>query len=324
MGKSVAKGTNQAVYVIAGKEESLLDAAASKLLGRLLKPEQKSVALFNPNSAEALISDVLDELRTLPFLADKRVVLLKNADKFVSANRPVLEKYFDNPSDTGVLILTVNKWDSRTKLAKKLPSIGKLIDASAPSARELPGRLVQYARDSHGKVLTINAARFLMELSGDNIVLLYREIDKLAVFANEDKNITIEHITLLTGHNRLFSAFAVIDASILGDSAKAIERLRRMFAEDKSAEYMVVGAFAFHFRRMFQAKAMLEKGMQARDIAGRLRIFNANVFFPQLRKISLQQIGAHLSRLADIDYAVKTGQAKPKVTVEQFVYDMSE
>jgi len=128
----------------------------------------------------------------------------------------------------------------------------------------------------------------------------------------------------LVGHNRLFNAFAVIDAVIAGDLAAAVGRLRGMFAEDRSAEYTVVGAFAFHFRRLFNAKVLLEKGIDAGEVLKRLQIWgNQDGFFSQVRQLSLRQIGTYLQQLAETDYAVKTGRTKAPVAMEQLVISLA-
>ena len=312
------------IYVIAGKEDSLLNAECDRLLDRLLEPQQRVTGLFNADTTQLLACDILDELRTAPFLTEKRVVLVKGADDFVSENRRLLEKYFDNPCPTGILILTVNSWPPQTKLAKKLPRVGKLISVTQPRPWQLPSRLIEYASDAHDKNLTEKAAELLIELTGDQLTRLYSEIDKLALFADTQKVITPGHIESLIGHNRLFNAFAVIDAVIAGDIAKAVNRLRTMFAEDKSAEFSVVGAFAFHFRRMFNAKVLLQNGVRPAEIAKRLRIWgNKDALFLQLRKMTLKQLGENLQRLAAIDYAIKTGQTKAKVAIEQLVLKLA-
>ncbi len=312
------------IYVIAGKEDSLLNAECDKLLDRLLEPQQRVTGLFNADPAKVPVSEVLDELRTAPFLTEKRVVLVKGADVFVSENRRLLEKYFDNPCPTGILILTVSSWPPQTKLAKKLPRVGKLISVTQPKPWQLPSRLIEYAGDAHDKNLTEEAAQLLIELTGAQLTRLYSEIDKLALFADTEKAITTQHVEALIGHNRLFNAFTVIDAVIAGDVAKAVNRLRSMFAEDKSTEYTVVGAFAFHFRRMFNAKVLLQKGVRPAEIAKRLRIWgNKDALFLQLRKMTLKQLGENLQRLAEIDYAIKTGQTKAKVAIEQLVLKLA-
>jgi len=313
------------VYVIAAKEDSLVNAECEKLLEKLLEPQQRVTGLFKADPAEVSVSEVLDELRTAPFLTDRRVVVVKGADKFVSENRGLLEKYFDNPCPTGILVLTVSSWSAQTKLARKLPKVGKLLSVRQPGPRQLPGRLVKYSSDAHGKNLTPDAAELLIELTGDELPRLYSEIDKLALFADAEKAITASHIESLIGHNRLFNAFAVIDACLAGKPAAAVDRLRSMFAEDKSTAFSVVGAFAFHFRRMFNAKVMLEEGTRPAEIANRLRIWsNKDGFFTQLRKMSLSRIGTILQQLAATDYAIKTGRTKANVAIEQLVLGFVE
>jgi DNA polymerase III delta subunit len=93
-----------------------------------------------------------------------------------------------------------------------------------------------------------------------------------------------------------------------------------MFDQDKTAEYTVVGAFAYHLRRMFQAKALLDRRVNPLDVAKQLRIFyNKDRFFAQLQRMTLSQIAGVLEELAAVDYATKTGQAQPAIAIEQLV-----
>jgi DNA polymerase-3 subunit delta len=308
------------IYVIAGKDDSLVSSQCQELLDKLLEPSQRTTGLFDADANSVTATDVLDELRTAPFLTGKRIVRIKEADDFISQNRPLLEKYFDNPCPTGRLILTVKSWDTRTKLAKKLPQVGKLINIAPPTRKELPHRLIDYAKDAHDKKLSLTTAILLIELTGDELTRLYSEIDKLALYAGDQKSIAQRHVESLIGHNRLFNAFAVIDAIIAGNAGVAIERLRGMFEADKSTEYTVVGAFAYHLRKMFDAKVLLDNGMQQRQIENKLRIWgDTNAFFAHLRQISLKQVGQYLQQLGKTDYEIKTGQTQVKVAMEQFV-----
>ncbi|MBN1973608.1 MAG: DNA polymerase III subunit delta [Sedimentisphaerales bacterium] len=315
---------NKLVYVIAGKDDSLVSSRCEQLLDSLIEQSQKATGLFNADPDSNSITEVLDELRTAPFLTDKRIVTVKKADEFVTKYRDLLEPYFDNPCPTGILILTVGSWKSNTKLAKKLQSIGELISVEAPRRGELPQQLASYANDAYSKKISRSAAELLIEITGDELPRLYCEIDKLAMFADKEKAITEKHIESLIGHNRLFNAFSVIDSIIAGNAPEAVERLRGMFADDKSAEYTVVGAFAFHFRRMFTAKAMTNKGDSIGLIIKKLQIWsNKDRFFDQLKQIPLKQIGKYLQRLAETDYAIKTGRTQAPVAMEQMVLSLA-
>jgi DNA polymerase-3 subunit delta len=283
------------------------------------------MGLISADSAKTSACEVLDDLRTLPFLTEKRVVLIKAADDFVKKNRPLLETYFDKPSPTGVLILTVETWASNTKLAKKLPKAGQLISIAVPKRWQLPAKLIEYASDAYDKKMTKSAAELLVELGGDDLGRLYSEVDKLSLYANDEKAITPTHIEALIGHNRLFNVFAVIDSAGAGDVGGAIDHLRDMFAKDKSAEFTFVSAFAFHFRRMFNAKVLLDQGRNSFEVAKQLRIWgNKDAFFARLRKMSLNQIASALKQLARIDYAIKTGGTKPQVAAERLVLKLTE
>lgn len=308
------------VYVICGKEDYLVNDKCQALLDRLLPKEQRTMALYQPDPGDAEISAVLDELRTLPFLAERRVVLIKKAAPFITAYRENLEKYFDDPSPTGVLVLTVETWAKTTKLAKKLPKIGQLIDAGGIKPWELPRFISDHIKQKFDKTISKPAAQLFIDLAGDDLGRLSSEAEKLAMYVGSRKSITPDDVETLIGSNRMFNAFAVIEAMTLGDTTTAIRRLRNMFDNDKSAEFTVVGAFAFHFRRMFKVKALIEKGVDPNQAAKQAGIWrNADSFFKQLNRMTLQKIGAIMAHLATIDYGIKTGQTTGRIAIERLI-----
>ncbi len=317
-----AQQQNELVFVIAGDEPTMVNARCTELVDRLITPEEKATGLLVADADKITITELLDELRTLPFLTKKRVVVLRNADKFISANRETLERYFEHPCPTGVLVITATSWDGKTRLAKKLPKVGTLFAVEAPKRAEIIRRLIAYAQDAYSKRLDYGATELLVELSGDDLPRLYTEIDKLATYATNEKTITTAHVESLVGYNRLFNAFAIIDCCLQRKPGAAIEHLRKMFAEDRSTEYTAIGAFAFHFRRLFAAKKMLEGGVPRQDIANKLRLWKDEQF-TQLKRLSLKQIGDQIQQLAETDYAIKRGQAQPRIAIEQFVLKMA-
>ncbi|MBE0534260.1 MAG: DNA polymerase III subunit delta [Phycisphaerae bacterium] len=312
------------IYVICGKDPFLVGEECEALLDRLLPVDQRPLALYQPPAEQAAIADVLDELRTLPFLAEKRVVLIKDADPFISAYRQQLENYFEKPSSCGVLVMTVSTWMKTTRLAKKLPDVGQLLDVADIKARELPQFAARCAETKHGKKLASATARLLVELAGDEPGRIASEVDKLAMYVGDRQAITAEDVHTLIGHNRMFNAFAVIDAVTAGDLTGALQRLRNMFASDKSAEYTVVGAFAYHLRKMFSAKVLLAGGASPRQAMQQLRIFgDTERFFRQLSRMTLEQIAGIICCLAQIDYQTKTGGGACSVAIEQLVVKLT-
>jgi DNA polymerase-3 subunit delta len=152
---------------------------------------------------------------------------------------------------------------------------------------------------------------------------LCSEIDKLAAYTDSAKTITEKDIAAVVGKNRVFDVFEVIDAMTAGNLAGAIEKLRLMFSSDKDAEYTVIGAFAWHFRRMFSASAMLKNGSSQDETARKLRIWNSGVFFGALKKMPIEKIGRCLRHLAEIDYQMKTGRATAQTAIETMVIQLA-
>ncbi|MFI4912295.1 MAG: DNA polymerase III subunit delta [Sedimentisphaeraceae bacterium JB056] len=312
------------VYVIAGKDSFLVNKECEAILSSLMDPEERDMAMYSVEANKAEITDVLDELRTLPFLAKKRVVVIRDADKFVSANREQLEKYLDNPSKKGILVMTVSSWPKTTRIAKKAAKVGKTIVTEEIKRWKLADYAVGYAKTEYNKKLSKTAAQLIVDMAGDEVALVCGEIAKLTTYVGEAKEITADDVTKLCGNNREFDLFAVIDEMSKGRTAVAVEKLRNMFSTSKDAEYTVVGGLAFHFRRMFRARAMMDSGISTFEIAKQLRIWgDKDSFFTQLRKWQLTTIASIIEALARIDFESKTGQCRTNVEIEQLIMKVS-
>lgn len=307
-------------YVIFGEDPFLLGKECDKLLDTILGSQDRSMALYEPRANEAQVSDVFDELRTLPFLASKRVVLIKDAEPFVRANADALMTYLDDMSPSGTLILTVTSWDKRIRLHKKFKTTGGLIEVSKMYSNQLPGYVSSYAQQTHAIRLDGQTSRFLVELVGDDPGRLCREMDKLAVYVAPRKGVSPQDIESLIGHNRMFDAFAVIDSVSAGHLGPAISRIRNMFAADKRAEYSAVGAFGYHFRRLFRAKALISKGVSPQQAAMKVGVrYKQNEFLQQVGRLSLPQMADILSELGRIDFGMKTGQTTVSIALERLI-----
>ena len=66
------------VYVVAGKEPDLTNRKCTELVDTLISPEERTTGLLVENADKITLSQVLDEIRTLPFLTKKRMVVLQD------------------------------------------------------------------------------------------------------------------------------------------------------------------------------------------------------------------------------------------------------
>ncbi len=320
MAKKAKQNKQSSIYVVFGSDSYLVASAYEKLMNSLLPIEDRAGSVYEPQLDRTEISDVLDELNTVSMFSEKRIVVLKNAESFISEYRASIEKYFDSPSPSSILVIVTSTWQKTTKLAKKLSSVGELIEVKELKSSQLPAYVSAYTKQKHQMTIDRQAAELLVSLAGDEPGRLCTEADKLAVYADGNKKITVSEVRTLVGNNRIFNAFAVLDAIANSNLPAALEKLRIMFAGDADSRFTVIGAFAYQLRRMFQAKAMLNKGLSRRQVEVNARVwYNKEAFFRQLQKFTLEEIGSALRTLARADRDIKTGGTSPETVIEGLV-----
>jgi DNA polymerase-3 subunit delta len=328
MAKRQSKGSKEAViypvYVVFGKDSRRVADAAENIIETVLADGDPQLSLSRYDGSETTWADVLDELRTLPFLSERRLVMVKGADKFISTYRQAIEDYLEKPSDSGVLLLIAESFPGNTRLAKRVKEMGQTYDCGIIKGNQIRGYLTDYARKRYNLTLQSRAVDLLIDLAGEDSSVLLGEIDKLALFVADPKagqtQITAQDVESLVGHNRQYSVFNVIDAITACDSGRALNCLDQLLAQDRDAEYSAVGAFAWHFRRLYKGRLLMEKRVAQRDIIKQLRIWSQpDLFIRQVQKFNIRAISMILRLLADIDYASKTGRGTVKTGLEKLI-----
>src|SRR5262249_31927559 len=110
----------QPIFVLHGDEAFLKRQVLHGLKKQLLGPDADSFALSTYPGDKVRWATVRNDLATLPFFSPRRMVVIDDADPFVTEERKKLEKYVAEPAPTGVLVLMVKSWTTTTNLAKLL------------------------------------------------------------------------------------------------------------------------------------------------------------------------------------------------------------
>jgi DNA polymerase-3 subunit delta len=194
---------------------------------------------------------VLDEVRTLPFFSRRRIVLVDDADGFVTKNRKELEAHVGRIEGTGVLVLLVKSWPSNTKLAKLVEDVGLALDCKSPSERELIPWLLQFATRLHCQ-LDHDAARLLLEMVGPEVGLLASEVEKLAVYVGTAAHIKRADVTRMVEAGRIETVWKVLDAATTGHPAEAVADLDILLAAGEHP-IKVLAALTFSLLKIHHA-----------------------------------------------------------------------
>jgi DNA polymerase-3 subunit delta len=310
----------QPVYALHGDEDFLKRQVLQALRPVVLGPEADAFGLSAHAGDKATFAAVHDELVTLPFLSPRRLVVVENADPFVTRHRAALEKYAAEPVTTGVLVLDVKSWPSNTRLAKLLAG-DATITCKAPAAHKLAAWCVQWAATSQGKQLTTAAAELLVELVGVDMGLLDQEIAKLAIYVGAAPRIDAGDVDKLVGSSRQENTWKVFDAIGGGQVPEALALVARLLDQGDDP-LRILGAFSLQLRRLVQAARLNQQGRSlaaALDEAG-VPPFATRGAEHQLRHLGRRRLERLYDWLLEVDLGLKGGsELPPRTLLERLV-----
>jgi DNA polymerase-3 subunit delta len=200
--------------------------------------------------------DVYEDLTTVAmFGGGKRLVLVEEADDFVSRYRGELEDYTAKPSRTGVLVLDITTFPSNTRLYKSVAAEGLAIDCSTPTPAKLNKWLVEWAKQMHKAALSPAAAESLVEIIGPELGLLDQEIAKLALTVGGER-ITPEMVSKYVGGWRAKTTWEMLDAAMDGKVRDAMQQLDRLLASGEQP-VGILGQISASLRRFAAATRLI-------------------------------------------------------------------
>jgi DNA polymerase-3 subunit delta len=305
----------QPLFVLAGDEAFLKRHVQAALRTRLLGSDADEFALSVYPGDRATYSAVVNDLSTLPFLAPRRLVIVENADPFVTAERARLEKYLAAPSEVGVLVLEVASWPATTRLAKMVPDTATVV-CKAPATQRLPEWCVHWSQAHHGKPIAAAAAKLLVDLVGPDMGLLDQELAKLAVYVGEAAKIDSKDVDRLVGNNREEKTWAVFDLIGAGQTGAALALLDRLFEQGEDA-MRLLGAFSMQLRRLAQAARLCFLGKSVKEALDEAGVppFGHRGAEQQMRHLGRRRLDRLYDWLLTVDQGMKGGSSLPPRTL---------
>lgn len=318
-------GTPCPIYAVFGDDDYLKSESVGAIIRVAFEGKDGGMGLSRVPGSQAELADVLDELRTLPFLAKRRVVVVEDADPFVTAYRKELETYLEKPSSTGVLVLVVKSWPSNTRLAKLVSQIGVAVDAKAPKESELPSWMVQMAKARWGQKLEAEAARLLLDLVGPEPGLLASELEKLSVAVSPNSAIRAQDVSRWVSAGRMESIWETLDAATLGRTADALEGLERLIeaGEPPVKLYSAMSASLLKLYHSGYLRALRRELRQACQEAG-IPPFAAEKAGRQHAHLGPARVSAIPSRLLQADLDLKgSSMLDPRAQLERLLIELA-
>ena len=172
-------------------------------------------------SEDRSITDILGLATAFPFGSEKKLIIIKDAEK-IKDKKP-LKDYTVSPAEFTVLAFFHNGsiTNLNTEPFKTLDAKNFLFEAKELKGKNLIDWLISEAEE-RGKKLSEENAQVLVDIVGENRNMLEDQLEKICVFLNKEKEISIESIQHVSSELRQFNIFDLQNAIGLKDKAKAM------------------------------------------------------------------------------------------------------
>jgi DNA polymerase III subunit delta len=309
--------TARPVYALIGSDPFLQLQKLAEILCLLPADAQR----VDVEGEKAELAEVLDELRSFAMFGGAKVVVVRDADEFLSRYREQLEDYVAAPSDSGSLILRLTSLPKNQRIYKAIDKLGGIEPCDPP--KDLAKWTIERARAAHKVALTPDAAHMLVDLIGDDLGRIDNELAKLAIDAEGTKGpIGPDKVSGSVAFQREQEMWDMTNELASGDPAAALRRWRQLVQLDTSAEYRAVTWLGMWLENVRKALALKRKGLGSFAICQQLRIWPQKMQDPFIKTAcALGEAGAAtaLDLLAEIDHQSKTGVGDAVANVERFI-----
>jgi DNA polymerase-3 subunit delta len=293
--------------------------------------------------------EIIDTARTMPFLFSPwRVIVVRAPERKPDADKggekeaklvseseaKLLKRYFGDPSSRTVLVIVLpgklRKGNAAVRVLSSLPGIVAK-DAKPLKDGDVAKWMDAKAR-SLGKALAPDAARRLFEVVGNDIRLLDNEIEKLAVFTDEEKVISARAVDEATAWVRDFDRYELDNALEEGDLRKCLLALNGLFKAGEKPEW-ILSRLSDFVRNVLAAKVWLAEGSRDRKeifkkfypyILESYRGMYENrfaAFFSIVDGLPMSEIRALIVILAEADLRIKSTDAERRTVFEAFLFE---
>ena len=299
------------VYRIVGEDYYLIDQVLKELkiaCGGEMSDLNQSYFDDENFSADKL----LDSCNQMPFIAEKRLVILKELSKVSEADKKKIVEYSKSPSPFSVLAIIDNN--------KNFVSVqGGVIDCKSLNFNEL-GAFIKEKFSSLGTGISQDGLKELIESCSYNLTKIVAEIEKLASYAG-DKEVSKADVDNLVTKTDDFTIFELSDALSKKESVRAVKLLELMLASLEPT--MILSLLAGHFRRLFHAKISLLSAQELAKLLG-VKEFAVTRAKEQAKNFSAVNLKKIIELILNTDYMIKSGQMNAENAIHYLVFSILE
>lgn len=299
------------VYFLQGEETYYIDLIADYVENHVLTDAEKGFNQVVVYGKDVTMATILTHARRFPMMAERQVVLVKEAQDIQDLNKEngskLLLDYLTKQVPSTILVFCHKhkSLDKRRELGKKIDQYAVTLNTRKMYENQLPEFVREYVQERKIS-MDDRAVQVLCEHVGNDLHRLTNEIDKLTIALSPGVTITVEHVMNQVGISKEYNIFELQKAILTRDALLANKIVNYYVSNTKKNPIIPAVAYLFSFFAKLlmatQASDKTEKG-----IASELKMspYAARDYTVALRLFPPQKIMDNISCLKEADLKLK-------------------
>lgn len=309
------------IYLFTGTSEVFI----KNRMNRIIQGYQKlEVAITKYDMDSTSLSKVLEDIVTVPFLEDLKIIIIKNPKFLTKASDSPKEdikafiKYLKNPVDTTVLFIDATNCNihQANDVYKTLRNVARIIDYPDPEEIEIKGWIVR-SFDSNNIDIKDDALNLLMTYIGDDQPRLSQEIDKLTSYVGKGGTIYASDIKELVPKDISNEIYNLIK-SIVNQDLNKTYRIYQQISNNTKDALTIFSMIANKFRELISTHKLLKFGYSQSDIAKFYNVSNGKAYYlvQEAKSFALTDLECFIDKISEFDYQIKSGKLDKTTALE--------
>lgn len=321
LNEDLKTGQFRQIYLLYGEENYLKKQYKDRFTKAMLPDEDTmNYAYFEGKGID--IKAVIDLAETLPFFADRRLLVFENTGFFKSAGADFADYIKDVP-ETTYFIFVENEVDKRSKMYKAVKSKGHVVELPFQDETTLKKWILGQVRREN-KQISESTVLYLLNKVGTDMGNLQKELEKLFCYTLDKDGIIPEDVDAVCVTQISNHIFDMVNAVADKKQERALNLYYELLAL-KEPPMRILFLMTRQYRILYQVKALLKKNYGRKEIASKagLHPFAAGKYIEQARYFRSKEIRSIMEDSADIEERVKTGRLTDILAVELFIVKYS-
>ena len=323
------------VTILHGDDDYQINLNVAEIVRLMGEPSMADLNTSRLDGASANLDEIKNNVATLPFLADRRLVILTHplarGSKALSDKMPAM---LNELPESAALVLVVNDFFERkdwTALpanhwlrswARSAGARAVLITRQLPRDDQMVGWILEQAKSLKGQFEPRAAGELASHVGNDTRVAAL-EVEKLLTYVDFKRPVNADDVNLLTINTNSVKIFDMVDAVAQQNSRTAVRLLHKLLEQQEpiSLFFMIVR----QFRLLIQAREILDEGGSAQQIEQEMKQpgFVAKKLADQAQRFSMTRLESIYQRLFEMDEAMKTSQVSLDLSLDTFIASLS-